>query len=184
MDTWRRHSHHCTSLPLSAGRLAALGMRGFLYRPATAGGHRWADLARPRMRLDYLRITAPDEYILDVEYPQLVREYHRAGLAHERCLTRLGHGRWLLCRDRARDAASVNAVMLDVAEGHGLCLLTAAAWDLAAAAAARLGDQNNQITASQTAMQLRVSCGARGPARSSVLVCSAQLAANELFARR
>jgi hypothetical protein len=150
---------HVFECLLRAGRLDALDMRSFLYRPATAGGHRWADLARTRMRLDYLRLTAPEGSVLDKEYPQLVEEYDRAGLPYERCLARLGYGQWLMSRDRASEAQPVNAVTLELAQRLGLRLVAADAHDLAAAVARRQGDIARAATCTLAASQLRASWG-------------------------
>src|SRR5262249_2958445 len=87
------HVHECL---LRAGQLELVDMHSFLHRQPSALGHRWTELARMRMRLDYLRVTAPHTSNLESEYPQLLDEYDRAGLPYERCLGRLGYASWLM----------------------------------------------------------------------------------------
>ena len=83
---------HVFECLLRAGRLDALDLRSFLYRPPHADGHRWADLARERMRADYLRVTGPSDG-LGATYETLIEDYDRGGLPYERTLTRLGYAR-------------------------------------------------------------------------------------------
>jgi hypothetical protein len=156
---------HVFECLLRAGRLDALDMRSFLYRPATAGGHRWADLARTRMRLDYLRISAPEAGALDADYPRLLEEYDRAGLPYERCLARLGYARWLLSAGRTPEAEAVNAVTIEIARRHGMRLVAADALDVAATAAEQLNEPDPALAARAAEFQLRASCGQRGGPR-------------------
>src|SRR5262249_43385946 len=111
---------HVFECLLRAGRLAALDMRSFLYRPPRAAEHRWNDLARQRMRADYLRTTASPPADLGETYARIIEEYDRGGLPYERVLTRLGYARWLLSRDEVGEAQAVNAVTLDLACRHGM----------------------------------------------------------------
>ena len=95
---------HIFECLLRCGRLDAVDMRSFLYRPAHAGGHRWADLARRRMRADYLRLGGDPPANLGETYRELVEEYDRGGLPWERALTRLSRGRRLESRQQGGGA--------------------------------------------------------------------------------
>jgi hypothetical protein len=126
---------HVFECLLRAGRLGAVDMRSFLYRPAHAGGHRWADLARQRMRADYLRLgTAPPDDLGET-YRALTEEYDRGGLPWERALTRLSRARWLLARGDEEAALAVNAVTLDLARRHGMRIVEVDALEVAGQAA-------------------------------------------------
>src|SRR5262249_60432843 len=70
---------HVFECLLRVGRLDALDMRSFLYRPAHSGGHRWADLARQRMRADYLRLAADPPADLAEPYPTRIEGGDRGG---------------------------------------------------------------------------------------------------------
>jgi hypothetical protein len=121
---------HVFECLLRAGRLDAVDMRSFLYRPAHAGGHRWADLARQRMRADYLRRGPEPPADLGETYRALTEEYDRGGLPWERTLTRLSHARWLRTRGETDAAKAVNAVTLELARRHGMRIVEADALDL------------------------------------------------------
>lgn len=129
---------HVFECLLRCGRLDAVDVRSFLYRPPHAAEQCWNDLARRRMRADYRRATAatpPDD--LGAVYEALLEAYDRGGLPFERCLTRLGYARWLLARDQPEEARAVNAVTQEVAERHGMRILLADAWRLEAEVADR-----------------------------------------------
>jgi hypothetical protein len=115
---------HVFECLLRADRLDAVDMASFLYRPAHAGGARWADLARQRMRADFLRLRSGDED-LDATYRMLIEEYDRGGLPWERGLTRLSYARWLLSRGGAADARAINVVTLELATRYGMRVLHA-----------------------------------------------------------
>src|SRR5262249_38380727 len=51
---------HVFECLLRAGRLDAVDMNSFLYRPPREGESRWNELGRHRMRADYLRVTWHD----------------------------------------------------------------------------------------------------------------------------
>jgi hypothetical protein len=122
---------HVFECLLRAGRLDAVDMRSFLYRPAHAGGHRWAELARQRMRADYLRLNGNPPADLGDTYRALTEDYDRGGLPWERALTRLSHARWLLARGEVAAAAAVNAATLDLAWRYGMRIVEADAHELA-----------------------------------------------------
>ena len=50
---------HVFECLLRLGRLDAIDLGSVLYRPPLADEHRWSQLARQRMRLDYLRLRGP-----------------------------------------------------------------------------------------------------------------------------
>jgi hypothetical protein len=95
---------HVFECLLRAGRLDAVDMRSFLYRPSHAGGHRWADLARQRMRADYLRLGPVPPADLAEMYRQLMEDYDRGGLLWERAVVRLSLARWLQSRELLEEA--------------------------------------------------------------------------------
>jgi tetratricopeptide (TPR) repeat protein len=156
---------HVFECLLRAGCLHALDMRSFLYRPATAGGHRWADLARTRMRLDYLRIRSPDQLDLQREYPPLIEAYDRAGLPYERTLARLSYARGLLQQGRCEDAEPIAAAAVELAQRYVMPLVAADGWDLVADITGRLGQPVRQSMGRDNARQLRAGCQAFGPPR-------------------
>ncbi len=121
---------HVFECLLRAGRLKALDMRSFLHRPAHAESQRWADLARQRMRADYLRRSANPPADLDDIYRALTEDYDRGGLPWERALTRLSHARWLLARGERAAALEVNAVTLALARRHGMRIVEVDALEL------------------------------------------------------
>jgi hypothetical protein len=116
---------HVFECLLRAGRLDALDMRSFLYRPAHAGGHRWADLARQRMRADCLRRSADPPADLDETYRALVEEYDRGGLPWERALTRLSRARWLESRGRGEESQALATEALDLGRRYGMYVIEA-----------------------------------------------------------
>jgi hypothetical protein len=95
---------HVFECLLRAGRLDAVDMQSFLYRPQHAGGHRWADLARQRMRADYLRLGPAPPADLAEMYRQLMEDYDRGGLPWERAVVRLSLARWLQSRELLEEA--------------------------------------------------------------------------------
>jgi hypothetical protein len=120
---------HIFECLLRAGRLDAVDVASFLYRPAHAGGARWADLARQRMRADFLRLRGGDD--LNATYRMLIEEYDRGGLPWERGLTRLSYARWLMARGEESNAQAINAVTLDLATRYAMRVLLADALTLA-----------------------------------------------------
>jgi hypothetical protein len=156
---------HVFECLLRARRLELLDMRSFLYRPASAAGYRWADLARTRMRLDYLRVTAPNTPDLGSEYLQLLEEYDCAGLPYERCLARHGFASWLLDRADLDRAASETGVLLQVARRFRMPLMQADAHDLVGRIAATTGERDRADREQGHASELRAICGGEGEAR-------------------
>jgi hypothetical protein len=111
---------HVFECLLRCGRLDAVDMCSFLYRPAHAGGHRWADLARLRMRADYLRRGESPPADLGETYRTLIEEYDRGGLPWERVLTRLSRARWLLSIGVVDEAQALGTETLQVARRYGM----------------------------------------------------------------
>jgi hypothetical protein len=124
---------HVFEALLRCGELATLDMKSVLYRPPNADEHRWADLARRRMRADYRRVTGTETTDLQADYEALVEAYDRGGLPYERALTRLGLARWLLASGNTAAAREVNAVTLELAGRYGMRVVEADAWEVASA---------------------------------------------------
>ena len=115
---------HVFECLLRAGQLTALDVRSILFRPPHSGEHHWADLARRRMRADYLRVLGNADGIdLESEYRELLEAYDRGGLPFERALTRLSYAGWLLAQDQADQAEKVNRVALDLARQYAMRIL-------------------------------------------------------------
>jgi hypothetical protein len=126
---------HVFECLLRLGKLDTLDLGSLLYRPPLTDEHRWSQLARQRMRLDYLRIRG--EFLpspsgrgvggegvdLGKEYRELLDAYDRGGLPFERVLTRLSYGRWLLTQKEAEQARAVNAVALELCRRFEMTLL-------------------------------------------------------------
>jgi hypothetical protein len=155
---------HVFECLLRAGALGAVDLQSVLYRPPLTAEHRWSELARQRMRLDYLRVLAPGEDLGD-GYRKLLEVYDRGGLPWERALARLGYARWLLARGQVGEAQAVNAITLQVARRHGLRFMEADALELVAALADTHGGGTAAATASDAARKLRNDTGYAGPGR-------------------
>jgi tetratricopeptide (TPR) repeat protein len=151
---------HVFECLLRLGRLRAVDLRSVLYRPPQAAEHRWSALARQRMRADYLRATgAPEAAELGREYAELTEAYDRGGLPYERALVRLSSARWLMGRGQWEEARAVNAVTLELARRHGMAIVEADAWEIAAS---RNGPGE---AASAEARRLRARVGYEGTGR-------------------
>jgi hypothetical protein len=121
---------HVFECLLRAGQLAALDVRSILFRPPHSGEHRWADLARRRMRADYLRVFGnADGVDLGVEYRELLEAYDRGGLPFERALTRLSYAAWLRTQGQMEQADKVNRVTLDLTRQYSMRILEGDALD-------------------------------------------------------
>jgi tetratricopeptide (TPR) repeat protein len=117
---------HVFECLLRAGQLTALDVRSILFRPPHSGEHRWADLARRRMRADYLRLVGGDgEIDLGAEYRELLDAYDRGGLPFERALTRLRYAAWLRAQDETEPAKRTASMALDLARQFGMRILEA-----------------------------------------------------------
>ncbi len=117
---------HVFECLLRAGQLTALDVRSILFRPPHSGEHRWADLARRRMRADYLRVVGGDASIdLGAEYRELLDAYDRGGLPFERTLTRLRYAAWLRAHDKTEQARKTASTAIDLARQFGMHILEA-----------------------------------------------------------
>lgn len=157
---------HVFECLLRMSRLTTLDMRSFLYRPPHGGEHRWNDLARQRMRADYLRVTAPMPAAdLAETYRNLIEEYDRGGLPYERGLARLGYAGLLLGLGDVPRARTVNDVTRDLAKRHAMRIMEADAWHLEAAIARQLREPARVEQAETMAARLRRETGYHGPER-------------------
>jgi hypothetical protein len=150
---------------LRIGELAALDLRSMLYQAPHTTEHRWAELARQRMRADYLRLTGAEQSELSATYEAIIEAYDRGGLPYERALTRLSYTRWLLAGRELAQAQSVNAVTLDLAQRFQMRIMAADAWELNAEIARHADDATAAAKATSTAAQLRQEAAYQGPSR-------------------
>jgi hypothetical protein len=155
---------HLFECLLRIGRLDALDMNSFLYRPPREGASRWVELGRQRMRADYLRITQP-EADLDGVYRELVEGYDRGGLPWERTVARLGQARWLMAAGRTAEAQAVNEAALETARRHGMRVAEADAWHVAEQSARLRNDEVGAAHAAAEAARLRDVIGYKGQTR-------------------
>jgi hypothetical protein len=147
---------------LRANALAALDLKSVLFRPG--GEHRWAELARRRMRADYLRRTGHGAD-LEGEYRALVEDYDRAGLPYERVLTRLSCAAWLADAGRLDEAAAVHAITLELLAHSSLGGLEVDGLEWAGRIAGLKGEQDRAAAFGARARQARAERGIEGPAR-------------------
>jgi hypothetical protein len=131
---------HVFECLLRADALSSVDLRSVLFRPPGTE-HRWAELARRRMRADYLRRMHDNPEEPGVEYAALLDAYDRAGLPLERVLTRLGYTCWLLDRGQLAEAAAVHKVTQEVIHQVGLAGLAADGWAVAERIAVQQGDE-------------------------------------------
>lgn len=122
---------HVFECLLRLGRLDALDLQSMLYRPPLTEEHRFSQLARQRMRLDYLRVVEK-RADLGPEYRDLLEAYDRGGLPFERVLTRLSYTRWLLDQGDKGQATAVIGAALDVCRRHEMTRLERDCFDVAA----------------------------------------------------
>jgi hypothetical protein len=122
---------HVFECLLRAGQMAAFDLPSVLFRPSNAAEHRWAELARRRMRADYMRLLGPAPPDLRNDYAELEEAYDRGGLPFERALTRLSHVRWLIAQRSLDQAEAVNEVTLALARQDAMAIVEADAWHLA-----------------------------------------------------
>jgi tetratricopeptide (TPR) repeat protein len=152
---------HVFECLLRAGRLNLLDPRS-VFTPG-GGDHRWADLARRRMRADYLRWKEGPSDAIGAEYRALVEEYDRAGLPVERGLGRLGLLAWALGRDRLDEAERLARETVAFLTRAGLPVLAIDAWELLAEVGRRAGRVEEE--AAGQAQALRRRHGVAGPRR-------------------
>ncbi len=157
---------HVFECLLRAGQIQTLDLSSFLYRPPHTAEHRWADLARQRMRADYLRLTAnpPPPNWGDL-YENLIEAYDRGGLPYERAVTRLSYARWLIAQEQFSDADAVIHSMLEVAQRHRMRVLETDAWHLVEDLARVSQDREPADFARSNILRLRQQTGHQGPPR-------------------
>jgi hypothetical protein len=147
-----------------AGQLTELDVRSVLFRPPHSGEHRWADLARRRMRADYLAVVGTGPSLdLDAEYRALLDAYDRGGLPFERALTRLRYAGWLLTQKRSEEATKVCQPALNLALQHRMRIVEADGLLLRAALARGRGDETAAQIAEQSLQRIRDEIGAPIP---------------------
>ena len=134
-----------------------LDIKSVLFRPPYAAEHRWAELARRRMRADYLRVTAGVTPELETEYRDLLEAYDRAGLPFERCLTRLSQARWQLTGGDPLAARRTATAARELARQYAMPILEADAWEV-------MLDDGDPGAAAE-AERLRTAAGFCGPTR-------------------
>lgn len=118
---------HVFECLLRAAKLDALDLASVLFQPPRGQPHRWAELARWRMRLDYLRITAGPTDPLGQEFEDLLDAYDRGGLPFERGLTRLSFAAYLRARGEAGRSQLVEAAAIKLAKQHSMAIMEEAA---------------------------------------------------------
>ncbi len=117
---------HVFECLLRAGQLAVLDVRSILFRPPHSNEHRWAELARRRMRADYLHVVGGETNIyLENEYRELLEAYDRSGLPWERTLTRLRYAAWLRAQGETERATKTASTALDLARQYSMRILEA-----------------------------------------------------------
>jgi hypothetical protein len=157
---------HVFECGLRTGGLEAIDLAGLFFRaPQLGADHRWAELARRRMRADHRRITEPDAANLGDEYAALLEAYDRGGLPWERALVRLSYATWRLRRAENDAAAALFDGALRLAAPLGMRILEADAWLGQAEVARRKGDGVAESTALTAAETARTAVGYRGPPR-------------------
>jgi hypothetical protein len=148
---------------LRARYLHVLDLRSLLFRPPHSGEQRWSELARQRMRADFLRVQrAAPAAELEQEYQQLLDAYDCGGLPYERGLSRLGYAALLLAENKLERAESVTAAAREIARQHGLHVIAADSWMQTAVIARRGGKHEVAENAAREARRLSVEMG--GPA--------------------
>jgi tetratricopeptide (TPR) repeat protein len=128
---------HVFECLLRLGRLDALDLRSVLYRAPMSDEHRWSQLARQRMRLDYLRLHGDHSIDLGAEYRVLLDAYDRGGLPFERVLTRLSYGRWLQGVGDIEQCRAISTAALEICRRFGMAILEEDSLELAGASNAR-----------------------------------------------
>jgi tetratricopeptide (TPR) repeat protein len=117
---------HVFECLLRAGQLTSLDLRSILFRPPHSAEHRWEELARRRMRADYLSILGGEEgSTLGDAYVELIEAYDRAGLPYERALTRLRNAAWLRAQGDTEKAQGTARMALNIARHFSMRILEA-----------------------------------------------------------
>lgn len=148
---------HLFECLLRLGQLKTVDLRGLLHRPERVQDQRWASLARQRLEADYIRVTQPLTNC-ETTWEDLTAAYDQGGLPYERALVRLSHARHLLRHKETREAAALQREIVALAGRHGMHIVLADAWELAA-------DIHGDPAAVGVAARLREEHGYHGPAR-------------------
>jgi len=156
---------HVFECLLRTQRLGALDLRSVLFRPSQTAEHRWAELTRRRMRVDYRRVREAAAPEIGQEYQDLEEAYDSGGLPFERALTRLGHVRWLVARHALEEAAAINRATLALARQHAMQIVEADAWHLAAEIARSEHDEAEALRAVKAEDEIRRNTGYAGSTR-------------------
>lgn len=122
---------------------------GNALRHSSQTEHRWAQLARQRIFLDYRRLTDPEANLIR-EYEELLEEYDRSGLPLERGLTRISFARYLIAQEDKDRSWKLCQVAKDLAERHDLRILMVDVYDTMA----QLGDDQARSQAVNTRQDL------------------------------
>ncbi len=145
----------CTCSNACCARASSMcSTRATILAQQAGGEQRWADLARRRMRADFLRVTGPS-HDLGPEYEAILDAYDRAGLPLERALTRLSYAQWLLGRDQLDRAATTVKSALTLADAHGMAIIAADAWGQWAAIHQRWGKVSEEQEGDLRAQEIR-----------------------------
>jgi hypothetical protein len=156
---------HVFECLLRAGQLAAVDLKSVLFRAPHSAEHRWADLARRRMRADYLRVTTDESDDLAPEYARLLEAYDQGGLPYERGLARLSYASWLLGQRRYVEAESLARQTVQLARQHHMAIVEADAWHLTVQLAEVSHDLSQAKSAQGEKDGLRKASGFLGPPR-------------------
>lgn len=157
---------HVFECLLRAGRLDAVDMNSFLYRPPSVIDTSWTRLARERMRADYLRVTGQrDSSALTESFAGLLEEYDRSGLPLERVWIRLSFAQLVVTQGDLERADRLAQEACSIAARHQLTILEADSWTLLAAIADKKSDGARKAVAQNHLEALRKRCGYLGPAR-------------------
>lgn len=151
---------HVFECLMRLGRLDVIDLRSLEARGE--GENRWAELARRRIRADYLRLTQGAQNALREEYQQLMLEYDQAGLPYERGLSRLSYFAWSLARGERGSGMDAGELAWLESRVPGLAI---EGWNLRAAWMRQDGDREEEEKALAKVERLRQELGIRGPLR-------------------
>jgi hypothetical protein len=157
---------HVFETLLRTQALDRLDLRSVLYRAPLQAEHRWAALARARMKADYERILAlRSSAELVADYRQLIGDYDQAGLPLERTLTRLSLGRCSLAAGEYAAASVAAQMAMDLAERYRMRVLLVDALELDHQCRTFQGDAQGACETIQRLRAMREASGYRGPTR-------------------
>jgi hypothetical protein len=155
---------HVFECLLRLGRLDLLDLQSVLWQPPQREEHCWAQLARRRMRADYIRLIGDDkEALSDLarEYAQLVEAYDRGGLPLERGLVRLSWAHWLLAQGDVESSRAIAHEVAALSQRYQMRVLEADAIHLLAGTGKSAGNPILRMACDR----LRQEIGYAGPER-------------------